>query len=335
MSDPLDGYPPAALFAMRDAIFNMTLMETFGDGIFSAIFWFTLYMLVFRKRDKGVRVGMSAFVIIIPLYMLAMIHLGIHWWLARLVFVVDADTPKDSLLAFITQPQWCNALSVVTFSLMSLIADIVTVWRCWVIWNRNWKVAIIPLSLVLVGVAFCIMSAIFQIDPASGLATSQFNKFANFSAVYFCLSLGSTVISTILIIYRIVGVARDTGFHLESTYRKALEIIVESAALYSIALVIFVPLLVRKDFSDAYPQAVLICITGIAPTLISARVSLGVSRDYSSINRTTTMDSNILVVAQTATAATGTSKTLNNDSSNELRSYDSKQKEEQSSYEVC
>jgi hypothetical protein len=101
------------------------------------------------------------------------------------------------------------------------------------------------------------MSAAFQIDPNSNLSTDDFNKFAKFSAVYFGLSLGSTTISTGLIVYRIVAVARDTGFHLESSYRKVLEIIVESAFLYSIMLIIYVPFLVRDDFSDAYPQAVL------------------------------------------------------------------------------
>ncbi|KAJ3574898.1 hypothetical protein NP233_g1460 [Leucocoprinus birnbaumii] len=332
MSD--DAFPPDVLFAARDAIFNMTAMETFGDGIYSAIFWFTLYMLVFRRREKGVRLPISAFVVTIPLYMLAMIHLGIHWWLARLTFVVHAETSTESLLTFLNQPQWCNALSVVTFSLMSLIADFVMVWRCWVIWDRNWKAAVVPFTMMLVAVAFCIMSAIFQIDPASGLPTSESNKFAKFSAVYFGLSLGSTVISTSLIVYRIVAVARDTGFHLEKPYRKVLEIIVESAVLYSISQIIFLPLLVRDDFSDAYPQAVLICMTGITPTLISSRVSLGVSRDYSTSNRTTTAHTSMFIAAQTETAATGASKTVNNNSNNELASFDSKQEKEHNSYEV-
>lgn len=105
------------------------------------------------------------------------------------------------------------------------------------------------------------MSAIFQIDPNSGLATAQFNKFAKFSMIYFILSLSSTTISTLLIVYRIISVSRETGFSTINPYRKVLEIIVESAALYCIILIIYLPFLVRDDFSSGYPQALLISIT--------------------------------------------------------------------------
>jgi len=102
------------------------------------------------------------------------------------------------------------------------------------------------------------MGAIFQIDPSSNLASSARNKFAKFTAVYFSLSLASTVISTSLTVYRIITVARETGFHSQNSYRKIIEIVVESAALYSLILIIYVPFLVRPDFSDAYPQAILV-----------------------------------------------------------------------------
>ncbi|KXN81034.1 hypothetical protein AN958_06280 [Leucoagaricus sp. SymC.cos] len=186
-------------FAARDVILNMTLMETFGDGIYSAIFWFTMYMLVFGKREKGTRLSFSTFIVLVPMYILSMIHLAIRWFTLRYAFVVKGDTSDDILNGFLQQPRWCSVLSVVSFSLMSLIADFVAVWRCWMIWNRSWKVALLPILIVLAGVAFCIISAIYQIDPNSNLASDNFNKFAQSSLIYFCLSLASTVISTTLI----------------------------------------------------------------------------------------------------------------------------------------
>lgn len=112
------------------------------------------------------------------------------------------------------------------------------------------------------------MSAIFQIDPESGLNTNQYNKFAKFTLVYFVLSLCSTVICTSLIVYRIFTISRRSGLSTESPYRKVLEIIVESAVVYSIALLVYLPFLIRDDFSDGYPQAVLTSIT-VSQFLIS------------------------------------------------------------------
>lgn len=268
-------------YAARDVILNMTLIESLGFGLYSAVFWFTLYWLLFnRQRDRGAPRRLSTLFIIIPLYVLAIIHLMVRWTVTRLAFVVHGQTSETVLNGFLFQPQWCIVLSVVSFSMSSLIADFVTVWRCWMIWNRNWKVAAVPFLLVVTGTAFCILGAIYQIEP-NVLSTSHFNKFAEFLMIYFIFSLASMTISTTLMIYRIAAVGRITGFHLENTYRKVAEIIVESAALYCMALVIYLPFLVRDDFSSGYSEAILSTITGIAPTIISGRVALGVARDYS------------------------------------------------------
>jgi len=107
--------------------------------------------------------------------------------------------------------------------------------------------------------AFCIMAAVFQVHPSS-FSIADINKFRNFTAVYFSLSLASTVISTFLTAYRIITIARETDFYTQSSYRKIVEIVVESAALYSLILIIYLPLLVSGGVSDQYAQGILICV---------------------------------------------------------------------------
>jgi len=105
------------------------------------------------------------------------------------------------------------------------------------------------------------MAAVFQVDPLN-LTVAARHKFARFAAVYFSLSLASTVISTFLIVYRIVTIARDTDFYSQSSYRKIIEIVVESAALYSLILIIYLPFLLSPAFNNGYngyAQAVLVC----------------------------------------------------------------------------
>jgi len=77
--------------------------------------------------EKRSHLGWSVSLVIIPLYMFAIIHFGIHWWLAWRSFVVKADTPDDALETYITEPEWLAALSVTSFYSMGLIADFVTV----------------------------------------------------------------------------------------------------------------------------------------------------------------------------------------------------------------
>jgi hypothetical protein len=108
------------------------------------------------------------------------------------------------------------------------------------------------------------------------------------------------VITTLLIVYRIV---RLGSFANSSPHKNVIEIVVESALLYSLALILFLPLYVQVDlhlnFMSEYLKRVVVGMTvssysttsltlliygkqGIAPTLIVARVAMGVARPSTS-----------------------------------------------------
>lgn len=51
----------------------------------------------------------------------------VRWAVTRQAAVVDGDTAEGIATSFLNQPEWCNILSTLSFSLMLLISDIVTV----------------------------------------------------------------------------------------------------------------------------------------------------------------------------------------------------------------
>jgi hypothetical protein len=128
------------------------------------------------------------------------------------------------------------------------------------------------------------------------------------STIFFILSLVTTVLTTLLIVFRIATLGLFTK---DSPYRNIIEIVVESAALYSIILILFIPLYVQTDirlnFMSEYLKRVMIGMTvrvldyprplreadmassilqGIAPTLIVHRVASGTSRSRQDWGRT-------------------------------------------------
>ncbi len=82
---------------------------------------------VFQKNVKRSRQHSVTFAIIIPLYIMAMTHLAVRWITARRSFVVNGKTADTVLQGFLGQPTWCIALSVITFGLMTILADSVMV----------------------------------------------------------------------------------------------------------------------------------------------------------------------------------------------------------------
>jgi hypothetical protein len=86
------------------------------------------------------------------------------------------------------------------------------------------------------------------------------NKFVEFSIAYFALSLVTTCIATLLIIFRIIALSDQTT-RKSRGYSRVIEIVVESALLYSVAMAISLPLLVRQSSNSAYGQAVVAQVT--------------------------------------------------------------------------
>jgi hypothetical protein len=78
---------------------------------------------------------------------------------------------------------------------------------------------------------------------------SESNVTADPSTIFLAFSLVVTVICTALIVFRIVRLGYQSA---DSPYRNVIEIIVESAFLYSISLILFLPLYVQTDLRLNY-----------------------------------------------------------------------------------
>ncbi len=79
-----------------------------------------------------------------------------------------------------------------------------------------------------------------------------------FTNLYLSFSLVTTLSCTLLIIYRITvvaGVRRGTGCRLR-VYRRFIGVLVESSALYSIALILYLALFIHQDCGLYYFDAI-------------------------------------------------------------------------------
>ncbi|KAI0317496.1 hypothetical protein OF83DRAFT_1120947 [Amylostereum chailletii] len=243
-------------FKLRDVYVNATILESLVNGIYTAIVVGTIFSLLTRGRLHAVQ--KPILLVMFLMYIFSTIHLAQRWQLYML-----------------HQPQWSIMLGSTMLSVNTLLADFVLIWRCWKVWGRDWRVIVLPVCSTLVGIAFCIISLFAQSKPGAQLATHR-NAFVHSAVIFFSLSLATTLLVTISVLYRVFSLKRGrSGQWKDRFYNEA---IVESALLYSLNLIIFLPFLVRDDFNDAYPQAILAQTTGIAPTLIIARIALGICR---------------------------------------------------------
>ncbi|KAF9019361.1 hypothetical protein BDZ89DRAFT_1208203 [Hymenopellis radicata] len=128
----------------------------------------------------------------------------------------------------------------ITVALNAMLAELINIWRCWVLWDRKWFVVGLPLLGVI-----------------SGLITN--------------------LLTTFLIIFRILSVG---GLKTIRTYRGIIEVLVESAFLYSATYTILLALSVHDGYAAPYDSnwylfALLNAVTAAAPTMIIGRTMAG------------------------------------------------------------
>ncbi|KAJ6602797.1 hypothetical protein DFH09DRAFT_1125538 [Mycena vulgaris] len=269
------------LFALRDVYLNITLVQAFGNGVYFVVFFLALYAMVFkRKTPKGL------LAVVVLMYILATIQTGVHWAIIRNAFITHGSSPDDTV-NFLSQPTF--ALTVMPATMLvanTFLADCVLIFRCFAIWNHDWRVIVLPVLSTIGGTALGILTVVETGHYI--LSGGDPNSFVDYARPYFSMCLVTTLLATILIVFRILWLTRDHGRTAFSGYRAIVEMVVESALLYSATLAVYIALLYGADTSnnDGYAQAILIQMTGIAPTLIVARVSFGLARPSSSWQRT-------------------------------------------------
>ncbi|SJL14003.1 uncharacterized protein ARMOST_17455 [Armillaria ostoyae] len=114
-------------------------------------------------------------------------------------------------------------------------------------------------------------------------------KIVNWAVLYSSLILTTLLCCTILIIYRILRLGGiSAGMRV---YHRVVEVLVESASLYSAIIVVLLVFEVRNEGAGAYIEEFAIAMRGIVPTMLVGRVAAGHARPDDSWDESTTSTS--------------------------------------------
>ncbi|KAF9026908.1 hypothetical protein BDZ89DRAFT_1161035 [Hymenopellis radicata] len=211
---------------------------------------------------------------------------ALNWWNnVHSQFITHGASLQSELLYYSTSgltaknADASTVAVVVIQSVNVIVADMVLMWRCWILYGRTWKITA-PLTACLL-IEILTSSVLITLESRRNGSYLQETKW---TFGYCCTTVFSNGLCTFLIVWRLV---RSNRFL--RTYRKLIEILIESALAYTIA---YLALLVvyAHDFytglwflcSFRFPWAVSNSITGIAPTLIICHVMAGKSRLHDS-----------------------------------------------------
>ncbi|KAG7442245.1 uncharacterized protein BT62DRAFT_996652 [Guyanagaster necrorhizus] len=239
-------------------------------GLYTLLVAITLWTIFSSPKKSG-----HTFLptVILILYILTTISYGFDWAYQRRAFIENGDNFFSIFVALQSISPWWRAYELVdgiSGGMSTFLVDITIVWRCWVLWDRQWRIVLIPALCTVAGtIAKAMQIRSVFINTTSEIGdTGGFVAEINWPLIYISLTLATTLLCTLLIVYRIVRLASGVG-----SYGKIVEIVIESSAMYSLTLIVYLALVARNLQSGYYADIIMAYIKVIAPTLLVGRVS--------------------------------------------------------------
>ncbi|KAG1756995.1 hypothetical protein EDB19DRAFT_1865806 [Suillus lakei] len=178
-------------------------------------------------------------------------------------------------------------------SVVDIIGDLLLLYRCWLVWGKQFYVIVVPLLTALGGFG-CILpipSLLLSINPTSPVPPTQI---VPLTIAGYVLPLCTNIMVTGLIAGRLWYISRipvvdehgkPVMFKIAA---RPMMLIIESGALYMVTQLIFVVLVAIQNPAEAVLSLAGTQIYGIASTLIIIRVGLGISSEQTAPAMTST-----------------------------------------------
>ncbi|KAL0563948.1 hypothetical protein V5O48_018110 [Marasmius crinis-equi] len=274
-------------------------------GLYTCLFFICLYVLlyVYPKRNSTSKVNIPLLFSAIAMYLLCTTHMAVDFHRAIMAFTGSGNAEayyarfwdRKNIIRLAIYVSNKFKLQLLTKAHRQLDSGLsrskaaeqhLRVYRLYVVWNYQWKVAFIPV-VMLIATSLCGYIGVWQYSHIQPGSDAFVEKIVVWGQVLFGLSLATNIMGTALPHNRYAATAgriwwvgrrieshASEGWGLVKRHRRAAAMMIESGALYSLSFLIFIILYATSMQAMNIAFDALVQITGIAPTLIIVRVAL-------------------------------------------------------------
>ncbi|KAK0219465.1 hypothetical protein EDD85DRAFT_1029040 [Armillaria nabsnona] len=263
----------ALIFKYLDAQLNSLIFQGQLLGIYTGIVAFTLWN-IYTKTCQPIRRAMI--VVIMILHVMAAIDFALRWLYICLIYIKHGQTFVNKYLWYFSISNFEIPMDI-TGMVFTICADSAMIWRCWMVWGKRWPIVVLPILFLIFGI---VSKTIMMYKQCIGITVSSSAFIYLLMILYLAFVFATTLWCTLMAIFHILSVGRaSTGsWRPFRVYRHAIEVLVESSALYAIFLLLDMPFVARQDAANNYTELVAAFARGVALTLLIGRVAAGQAR---------------------------------------------------------
>ncbi|KAK0238182.1 hypothetical protein EDD85DRAFT_1005752 [Armillaria nabsnona] len=262
---PLDltGDDSAYIFQFLDTQLNGGMLYALLHGILAVTLW-----NIFINKCWPIRRALV--VVVILLYVLITVSFSVGWSSMHSAFIGNGLSFRTVYQKLIGMRAFYWETGI-TAAVSTSFTDLYIIWCCWMVWGRRWLIILFPIFFLVSAMVSKII--VIHHEYVNGSADV-------FPVLYASFILATTLWCTSLIIYRILTVtrARHGAEGRSSEFYSFVEVLVESSALYSVSLILFLAFAIRDDLRMHYFDIVAGIVKGVAPTLLIGRAAAGHTR---------------------------------------------------------
>ncbi|KAJ2918809.1 hypothetical protein MD484_g1612, partial [Candolleomyces efflorescens] len=216
----------------------------------------------------------------IVMFILITLHIALNLYrlLRGFILLREVVTPHDY---FLDLGRWDNVAHDLINAITTWLADFLVIYRCFLVWNNNYYVVILPALMVCMSiVANAVALHLFTRVPYGTIFGPELVHWMN---TIYSLAFAQNSITTGLIAYKIWrqdrrSVAAGITSGEKTSLIPVVRIVVESAAIYLLELLVLIILYALKHNAQFILQEAVVPTVGIVFTLMTVRIALRSSK---------------------------------------------------------
>ncbi|KAI0640930.1 hypothetical protein C8Q79DRAFT_423466 [Trametes meyenii] len=253
-------------------------LESLIFGSFAVLYAISIWILLYRERRHGrSKLNKWMFATATVMFVLSVGHLAFDVQRAVDGFVVHGGTPRGTLDFYNRLSNPTHVGKSVLYITQTLVGDTFVTYRLYIVWGRNRLITVLPI-LLLLGTAVSGYGICVELTKIKGSGAIFEGNLAPWITSFFALSLTTNVLATLLITGRIIWqnnkVRNYRAGYAAVTYWGVIETIIQSAAIYSAALISLLATYVSGSNAQYVCLDALQPLIGVVFSLIIIRVGL-------------------------------------------------------------
>ncbi|KAH9482058.1 hypothetical protein JR316_0004153 [Psilocybe cubensis] len=289
MADTSSTISPTAEDYTLSASLNAAMLLNFLIGIYMMVYGGTVYLYCSRKPSKNHlnRRPVLLTLMSVP-FTLAFVDFVLQWYLLNWSFVTQGATRETIFEAIVLSPKAVAAVIEFVQGFLLVLSSMLLIWRCYYLWDEEVRVVTAPLVLLVVQIALAITNTVLVGTTQRTLTQLKSDLQRHMTASLAFVSFGAAAYTSLLIAYKLHKTSSETRTENETRIseawaacRRMSDAVVDSSSAVALVLLVKAVMTVIGPFWDLesplvaaipYVQAVLDVTTGMAPTIMIARL---------------------------------------------------------------